>query len=79
MLKRIIRIHTAARLDFCLYYRAYMYETLSFTNRERRVIASEVNLNKQIHINKQRKITLQYLQQSNFNFARTCYKLIATP
>ena len=41
MLKRIIKTHTA-RLDFCLYYRAYFffYETLSFTNRERRVIAS---------------------------------------
>ena len=41
MLKRIIKTHTA-RLDFCLYYRAYFFfnETLSFTNRERRVIAS---------------------------------------
>ena len=40
MLKKIIKTRTA-RLDFCLYYRTYFfYETLSFTNRERRVIAS---------------------------------------
>ena len=40
MLKKIIKTHTA-KLDFCLYYRTYFfYETLSFTNRERRVIAS---------------------------------------
>ena len=36
----MIKTHTA-RLDFCLYYRTYFFnETLSFTNRERRVIAS---------------------------------------
>ena len=43
MLKRIIKTHTA-RLDFCLYYRAYFFFTkryrLRTVNRERRVIAS---------------------------------------
>ena len=44
MLKKIIKTHTA-RLDFCLYYRTYFfYETLSFTNRERRVIASFIKI-----------------------------------
>ena len=60
-----LKTHTA-KLDFCLYYRTYFfYETLSFTNRERRVIASlTINIWRIVfqNLNRRNKMVSIYLQ-----------------